>query len=191
MPRDIRPGILTPSAAEALSDAVAQTEENRRELERQAREWPEFVAAKLTQETGIGSGSGCWSGGSGSGGVVLFCDWVEEWWDHTGARVEKPGGLFGTATWMPARTPNGESLATFPIHCILRRTLHTDCGVQWEVIAGGAGGGSRVEPGQPRFDGVTPPLPEFQSYDRLTVDIDVPSVTPVEAVWFIDLNLLP
>jgi hypothetical protein len=66
-------------------------------------------------------------------------------------------------------------------------------GTHWAVVilGGGSGGGTRVEPGEPRGDGVIPPEPEFESWTRLDPNLATMTLDPVEAIWFWDLNRSP
>jgi hypothetical protein len=46
----------------------------------------------------------------------------------------------------------------------------------------------RVDPGEPRADGVPPPVPQFASWQNLLADPAAVTLTPIDPVWFWDLN---
>ncbi len=97
------------------------------------RDWPEEVPAKLT----------AWDAGT------QRATWAERDWDANGLRKDKLRGLFGNATFCPAK-PVGNGLMppdSFPVDVILRRR----CAVKglgvvyefdWVCACAGAGSGT-------------------------------------------------
>jgi hypothetical protein len=115
MPPDrILPGLLTPAAADLLGAGAAQTEENRRAIERMVEEWVDEFPAKLTD----------WDGDRRA------CSWTRQIYDSAGRRVDDPLNVTGTPTSRPAY-PVGNGLMpppSFPVEVVLRRRLVTSDG---------------------------------------------------------------
>lgn len=176
-------------AAAALSSAIQQTEQNRRDIAEMFRKGNELIPAKITGTAGSGSGLT-----SGAGDDVIYLAWTEQTYDSTSGRYDKPNGLSGTASYMPARTPNGDSITSFPFQAFVRRTVVTaEKGPEYEVIAGGtggSGGGDRVEIVEPYDSGVSPPDPLLID-GRVVYFSTTPTATAGEAAWLIDANTLP
>lgn len=70
---------------------------------------------------------------SGSSGLHA---WTRQTFDTDGTRITDPNALAGTTTWMPARMPDGSTIATFPYKCWLRRACDGgNLGTVFEIIA--------------------------------------------------------
>lgn len=121
-----------------------QTEQNRRDIERMVRETHELIPAKVTNESGSGTGLT-----SGTDDDAVYLSWVEQSYRADGSRYDKPNGLYGSATYMPARHPNGETIPSFPFQCFVRRSVVTAKGPEWEIV--GAPGGESGSSGEPEI----------------------------------------
>lgn len=90
MPPVLRPGFVTPRAAQALQGAAHQAEAARRELERLTRQVAGSFPVKLT----------AWGFDSVSG--LGAASWTRQIYDTNMLRIDDPNTLTGGPGWMPA-----------------------------------------------------------------------------------------
>ena len=117
---DIRPGLVTASQADRLSELVRQTAEHKRAIERLNRGELRKVPAVVTA---YDEATGAYT-------------WYERDFNKNGQSGQKDGGLSGSPAFMPAYgVGDGAIIREFPTPVILRPTVTTpDKGIAWEVI---------------------------------------------------------
>jgi hypothetical protein len=134
-----RPGLLTPSDAQALAVYHGLARANARELaDRKARRpWRDRFPARVDS---YDSGTQRYS-------------WTEQTFDATGSRIDKPGGRTGSTTYSPAYAFGDGSVVTdFPHPTTLtRRLVAGSLGPVYEfplycACVGGGSGGSVLVP---------------------------------------------
>lgn len=107
----MRPGIITDADARTATALVRRAEANRQAVARRLKDYPDRPFAKITA---YDSTTGAYS-------------WTEQTFDASGNRIDKPNGLSGTPSYMPAYS-FGDSTTVhslLPVEVQLRRTVLT------------------------------------------------------------------